>query len=269
MLFFASTREATAEYADAAVRAGAAIIDLTGELAGRPGFMVRSPWLEQGNRPDLTTVGVAAPHPAALMLAVVLSRLQARFGVASLAATLLEPASQAGSAGVDELHQQTVGLLSFQEVPKQVYGTQVAFNVQGSLGEEATVDLADARARIRADISRLLGGEFAGSISLNLLQAPVLHGYVVSAYVRLGSTASVDQVRSALQGGILVADEELAPSNQAATESGNLIVRVESVDERSQAHWLTMAADNLRIAARNAVEVALELAALRPVARVQ
>ncbi len=269
VLFFASTRELTAKYADAALRAGSAIIDLTGELAGRPGIMVRSAWLEQGTRPDLTTVGAASPHPAALMLALVVSRLHARFGVASLVATVLEPASQAGSAGVDELHQQTVGLLSFQEVPKQVYGTQIAFNVQGSLGEEAAIVLADTRSRIRTDAALLLGPSFDGELSLNLLQAPVFHGYVASAYVRLRRAAGAQEVRSALGGGIVVADEELSPSNQAAVESGDLIVRVESDGEQGQTHWLTMAADNLRIAARNAVEVALELAALRPVTRVQ
>lgn len=271
VLFFAGTKEATAKYADRAVRAGAAIVDLTGELAGRQGFVLRSPWLEQSLRPDLTTVGVVAPHPAALMVAVVVSRLERRFGVAFVAATLLEPASEAGSAGVDELHQQTVGLLSFQEVPKAVYGTQVAFNVQGTLGEEAAVALVDTRARIRQDTKLLLGAGFGGTVSLNLLQTPVFHGYVASAYVRLQKAAVAEEVRSVLQGGVVIAEAETAPSNQAATETGDLLVRVEADSDNAagEAFWLVMAADNLRLAARNAVAGALELAALRPAARVQ
>ncbi len=172
VLFFAGTKESTTKYAAAATKAGAAIVDLTGALAGEPGFVVRSPWLEQSVRPDLMTVGIVAPHPAALMLATVIARLESRFGVASVAATMLEPASEAGSAGVDELHQQTVGLLSFQEVPKQVYGTQVAFNVPGALGSEAAPSLAETRARIAKDTAFLLGSGFGGSVSLQLLQAP-------------------------------------------------------------------------------------------------
>ena len=269
VLFFASTREITNQYADAAIRAGAAIVDLTGTLSARPGFLVRSPWLQQDTRPDLTTVGVTSPHPAALVLALVLSRLESKFGVASLVATLLEPASEAGSAGVDELHQQTVGLLSFQEVPKQVYGTQVAFNVQGALGAEAPVSLADTRARIQKDLSILLGVGFKGAVSLNLLQAPVFHGYVASIYVELRASAGLQDVRSALGGGIVVADEGSVPSNQAAVESGEVMVHVESPAEGGTKQWITLAVDNLRIAARNGIDTALELAALRPVARVQ
>ena len=269
VLFFAGKKAETAKYAAAAMRSGAAIVDLTGELAGRQGFVVRSPWLEQAVRPDLMTVGVVAPHPAALMLAVVVSRLERRFGVATVAATLLEPASEAGSAGVDELHQQTVGLLSFQEVPKRVYGTQVAFNVQSSLGDEVAMPLADTRDRIRRDAAMLLGPGFGGAVSLNLLQAPVFHGYVASAYVQLRKAAGTEEVRSALEGGLVTAGAETAPSNQAATESGELIVRLEADKDPGEAYWLVMAADNLRLASRNAVAAALELVALRPAARVQ
>ncbi len=269
VLFFAGTKESTTEYAAAAKKAGAAIVDLTGALAGHPGFVVRSPWLQQDVRPDLTTVGIVAPHPAALMLATVMTRLESRFGVASMVATLLEPASEAGSAGVDELHQQTVGLLSFQEVPKVVYGTQVAFNVPGVLGSEAGTSLADTRARIAKDMAFLLGTGFSGNVSLQLLQAPVFHGYIASAYVQLRKPAASEEVRSALHGGIVVAEAETAPSNQAATESGDLLVRVDAVADPGEAYWLTMAADNLRIAARNAVSAAMELVALRPAARVQ
>ncbi len=76
-------------------------------------------------------------------------------------------------------------------------------------------------------------------------------------------------MRSALQGGIVVAEEDTAPSNQAATESGDLMVRVDADADPGKAYWLTMAADNLRLAARNALAAALELLALRPAARVQ
>ena len=269
VLFFADTTQATLKYADAAVRAGGAIIDLTGALGGRPGFLVRSPWIEAGQRPDLTTAGIVTPHPAALMLGLVAERLERQFGLTTLAATLLEPASQAGAAGVDELHQQTVGLLSFQEVPKQVFGTQVAFNLQSALGEEAQVVLAATRERITKDLLAITNDSLAGTVSYNLLQAPVFHGYVASTYVSVGRDATEEQLRSALKGGIVVTDPDTVPSNQAAAESGDLLVGVQADTNRTDAFWLVLAADNLRLSARNAVEAALELAALRPAARVQ
>ncbi len=273
VVFFAGEPAMTQEYGKRALKAGAAVVDLTGVLAGEPGFVMRSPWLKAGKRPDLMTAGIAAPHPAALMLALVAERLRELYGAVEIAATVLEPASQAGVAGVDELHQQTVGLLAFKDLPKSVFDAHVAFNVQGALGDEAKMPLAGIQRQIGADARALLGSNFQGAISVSVLQAPVFHGYVISAYLRLREAdGSAEGVRSALRGAPVVAEEETAPSNQASVEAGDLLIRVqEDVDhgENGRAFWLTLAADNLRLAARNAVGAAMELAALRPNTRVQ
>jgi len=58
---------------------------------------------------------VVPAHPAALALALLLERLQQAAPVRFAAATVLEPASEFGRAAMDELHQQTVSLLSFSE----------------------------------------------------------------------------------------------------------------------------------------------------------
>ena len=52
---------------------------------------------------------------------------------------MMEPASEYGRAAMDELHQQTVNLLSFQTLPREQYDTQVAFNLLPELGEGAKV----------------------------------------------------------------------------------------------------------------------------------
>ena len=43
------------------------------------------------------------PHPAAIVIARTLSRLHNKYGLQSAAITILEPASERGNAGVDEL----------------------------------------------------------------------------------------------------------------------------------------------------------------------
>ncbi len=54
--------------------------------------------------------------------------------VQRMIATVYEPASENGQKGMDELHEQTVNLLSFQDLPKNVYDIQVAFNMVARLG---------------------------------------------------------------------------------------------------------------------------------------
>ncbi len=269
LVLFAGEAAVTRQYLPLAVQAGAAVVDLSGTSEGREGFLLRSPWVEAGQRPDLTTAGLIGPHPVSLMLALIAGRLGSTFGRVEMIATALEPASQAGAAGVDELHQQTVGLLSFQEVPKHVFDTQVAFNLQETLGEEAQVSLQTTRGRVEREMAALLGATAEHAISLHLLQAPVFHGSLISLHLKTATAASVDALRSALHGGVIVAEEETLPSNQAATATGDLLVSVECRGAQANAFWLTLAADNLRLVARSAVMAAAELAALRPGARVQ
>ena len=90
---------------------------------------------------DLFTPAVVPAHPAALALVLLMERLQQAAQVRTAAATILLPASEFGRAAMDELHQQTVSLLSFQNMPRAVFDTQVAYNTLASFGESATASL--------------------------------------------------------------------------------------------------------------------------------
>ncbi|MGI4830595.1 MAG: Asd/ArgC dimerization domain-containing protein [Janthinobacterium lividum] len=271
LVFFAGEALKARELWRAASKAGTAVIDLTGALEGETGFLVRSPWIQGGAKPDLMTVGLVSAHPAALMLALMADRLQHRLGLKTLTATVLEPASQAGKEGLDELHKQTVSLLSFQSVPQEIFDAQVAFNLQSALGEASRVQLGSVSEVIRRHVGLLLGAQAKTDLRLQVVQAPVFHGYTISAMADLAVATHEQEIRRALHGGVVVADGDTAPSNLAATESGDLLVdaRAEAGKASGTAYWLWMAADNLRLAARNALAAALELAALRPTANVQ
>ena len=145
----------------------------------------------------------------------------------------------------------------------------MAFNLQASLGEEGAVHLAATRDRIRKDALSLLGSGLSGSVSVNLIQAPVFHGYLLSVYTRLARAVSEEEIRAALAGGIVSAQADTQPSNQAAVESGELMISVRADAGEPGAAWLLLAADNLRLAARTAVAAAMDLAALRPSSGVQ
>ena len=270
IVFFAGSAETTREYWRRASGESATIVDLSGALEHEPGFSVRCPWLPGGTKPDLATLGIVAPHPAALMLALAADRLN-RLELQSISATVLEPASQAGKAGLDELHQQTVSLLSFQSVPTEIFGTQVAFNLQTALGDEAPVRLDATRDIVRRHLRALLPGSLASAVTFQLVQAPVFHGYTISALAMLDRSVPDAELRQALNGGVVVAEDDTTPSNVAAAEAGDMLinVRAEGESRTTKGHWLWMASDNLRLAARGAVAAAMELAALRPTDRVQ
>jgi aspartate-semialdehyde dehydrogenase len=263
--FFAGDAATTLKFWQAAHTAGAGIVDVTGTLEGQPNVLVRCPLIEKGTTgPQLNTVAVVSAHPVAILLGLTHAVLQP-LGLDLMAATVLLPASELGSAGVDEVHQQTVGLLSFKPLEKDTFDAQVAFNIAASLGEAAKLDLHALTTKIGQQVGILWNGAAADAIALQLLQAPVFHGYTASIFVEMAADVAEASIRNAFRGGNWQLEEEQSPSNESVAGKDELQIRV--VPANSQAagmFWLWLAADNLRLAARNAAACALELAALRP-----
>ncbi len=270
-VFFAGERSTAREHWQAACAVGASVIDLTGGLRAQPGTLVRSPLIAGGVPAGPNTLAEIAAHPAAVMLAIAAAKLLP-LGLRRMAATVLQPASQAGNAGVEELHQQTVGLLSFQPLKEEIYGAQVAFNVLASLGDEAGgapggaagIDLAETTKEIQAQVAALVPGLPASALALQLLQAPVFHGYTASIFVEFAEGLNPGEVRKALRDDEAQILEDDSASNEAAAGKGDVLFRVTSTNAaQGDAFWLWMAADNLQLAARNAAACALELVRLR------
>lgn len=276
-VFFTGDEANTLKHWKAAARSGASILDLTYALEGEPDVLVRSPWvreelngLSSGKaNPDLRTPAIVPAHPAAVALALLLLRLKKVAAVASAWATVLEPATEHGRAAMDELHQQTISLLSFQSLPKETYDAQVAFNLLPVLGEESRVDLAATEARIRRHYALLSGGRLP-QVGVQLIHAPVFHGYGISLGVELEQPASVEDLEAALTGGhmdVVLGDTD-APSNLSTAGEEDIMVRVRG-EEGGRRFWIWAAADNLKLSALNAVACALELRRLRPQGQVQ
>ena len=278
-VFFTGDEALTRKHWQAAQRAGASVIDVSGALEGEPGVLVRAPWLQdaaaapQLNGPSLETRAVVPAHPVAVTLALLLDRIGSASGIAGASATVLEPASEYGRAAMDELHQQTVKLLSFQDLPRQVYDTQVAFNTTPVFGELAKFSLAKSEARIRRHYA-LLTANRPPEIGVQLLHAPVFHGYGVSLAVTVAESASVDQLEAAIAGehvDIITADGD-PPTNLSVAGQPNILTRVRPQSGRAEdttRFWIWAGLDNLRFAAQNAVACALELNRLRPHGEVQ
>ena len=121
--------------------AGSAIIDLSALLEDQPGATVRSLWIErergQVAPPELQPGPCVTAHPVAISLALLLLRARKVGAIRRVVATVFEPASERGQRGMDELHQQTVNLLSFQPLPKDVFDAQVAYNLVARYGQKS------------------------------------------------------------------------------------------------------------------------------------
>jgi aspartate-semialdehyde dehydrogenase len=206
---------------------------------------------------------------------LLLDRVHQTAPVRTAFATLLEPASEFGRAAMDELHQQTVTLLSFQNLPRAIYDAQIAYNLLTGLGEGATVNLNAVDARIRRHYDALAAGRWP-ALALQVIHAPVFHGHTMSIAIELERPVEISALEEALSGDHvdLVLEDTDSPSNLAATGQNDVLVRLRpEPGPRNSTQvsrlWLWAASDNLRLNAQNAVECALDLRRLRPKGTVQ
>jgi aspartate-semialdehyde dehydrogenase len=271
--FFASDQDSALANWKTARKAGSEIIDLSYALEDEPGAIVRSPWIERqiGRlcNPGLLPGPAVVAHPASIVLALLISRLQKTADLEQISATVFQPASEHGQKGMDELHEQTVNLLSFQPLPMAVFGVQVAFNIIARYGEQVSPLSAD-RDRIIKHYRQIVGsGAFLPS--LMLLQAPIFHGHAFSIHVTTADIVDIAKMIEVLAGDHVTiaqsADE--SPTNVNVAGQANILISIVADDNDPKSFWLWAASDNLRIAASNAVECAETMTAARPRGKIQ
>jgi aspartate-semialdehyde dehydrogenase len=205
-----------------------------------------------------------------VVLALLLLRLQKAGTVKRVVATVFEPASEHGQKGMDELHEQTVNLLSFQQLPKKIFDTQVAFNMVARYGEQSVPALATLERRVLRHYERIAGND-APQPSLLLLQAPIFHGHAFTVHVEMEKAVEIEGVTKALAGEhvTITGSAEESPSNVNAAGQADVLVSIQPDPSLASGLWLWAASDNLRVAAATAVECAESMAASRPKGKIQ
>jgi len=272
--FFAADAECTRKTWKRARDAGSAIVDASAALEDEPGASVRSPWVARERGlvvpPELQPGPVVTAQPLAIMLALLLLRAR-KFGpIRRAVATIFQPASEHGQRGMDELHQQTVNLLSFQPLPKDVFDTQVAFNMVARYGQKSHPPLDSVEAQVLRHYEKI-AGEDAPRPSLFLLQAPIFHGDAIAIYLDLDAAPEMEVLSRSLAGEhvTVIAPEEDSPSNVSSAGQGDILVSLKRDPVQPGGVWLWAVADNLRIAALTAVECAEGMTAARPTGKIQ
>lgn len=150
--------------------------------------------------PEITAPGAggcyAVPHPLTLLLADLLHPLDREFGVGEATAVVIRPAADFGERGLEELREQTICLLRFDEVPVETFGRQLAFNVipQAQLSRlEPGVET-----RIADETAELLGWS-EPRLAVKLLAAPIFHGHGLQLHVRPLAEAPLGKVNGVLE----------------------------------------------------------------------
>ena len=269
-IFLAGTAESNRKALDmAGENPGAAIIDLTYSTEERPDARLRAPLVESELEPEDENLEAAVhviAHPAAIALALFLRRLHEHDPIRRSVIQIFAPASEYGTAAVEELQQQTISLLSFKSMPRAIFDTQLSFNLLAKYGEGAPIVLEETELRIERHLATLLAlpgdGEGAPMPSLRLIQAPVFHGYTFSAWVEFDGNPGVEALESSLATSFIeVRGRDFEPPTNVghAGQSGVAVGGIAEDRNHPEACWFWLVADNLRLLAENAVAVARQV----------
>jgi aspartate-semialdehyde dehydrogenase len=282
--FFTGSQRDAEQNWQAAKASGATVIDLTGALAAsgrstswipalstvllpRPGAHA-SEAAAAGRAENHATPTIAYSSPGSgVIIACTVAAALSKFSPLRTIVLLFPPVSERDQAGLDELEAQTTALLSFRPIAQTVFDAQVAFNLLAGYGEECQPSLAELRAGIARDVAEYLAGR-ANAPAIQLVQAPVFYGYAFAMYAEFAPPQSTEQIELAFASvGMKVgAPGDPPPSNVSVTAENEIhLARIESDPNVSAGVWIWGVADNLRLAAVNAVRIAEELVAKPPV----
>jgi aspartate-semialdehyde dehydrogenase len=274
-VFFAGNSETAAGNWEAGICAGASVIDLTGGVPADSGAFTWIPSLDAVLPAPAASIPTTKPKTAppgekralyrspgtALIMGATLSAALRESNPARVVLVFYPPVSEAGQAGVDELEAQTTSLLSFRGIERTVFDAQVAFNLLTGYGAECRRNLGEIRERLARDLGSYLGGR-ATIPAIQFVQAPVFYGFAFSAYAEFSSPPDTGRWEAAFTAaGMRLAKKEDGPPDNvtAAGESEIQIGLVERDPSVANGCWMWGVADNLRLAATNAVRIAEEL----------
>ena len=257
------------EYAPIAVEAGAVVIDNSSAfrmvdeipliVPEANGDILRSRLSEM---PDGQGLLIANPNCAAIQLLVVLRPIQDAVGVKRVVMSTYQSCSGAGQAGMDELWNQTMAIFNQQELKKEKFPHQIAFNCiphidvfdeDGYTFEEKKIIEECRKVMGRADLP----------ITVTSVRVPVFSSHSESVNIETEQPLSADAARELLSKspGILVHDEVQQNKYPTGVEVGGTDstyvgrIRQDQSVENGLNMWIV--ADNLRKgAALNAVQIA-------------
>jgi aspartate-semialdehyde dehydrogenase len=268
--FFAGSPADAERNWQTAQRAGATAIDLTGAVAASGRATTWIPSLSSAllplapSRPSGSARAAAYySPPSPIVIACTLAAGLGKLSPQRIMILFFPPVSERDQVGVEELENQTTNLLTFREIPKSVFDEQVAFNLLTGYGEASKPRLEDVRNAVAREVAQYLAGRVPLP-AIQLVQAPVFYGYAFAAYAEFTSPVPAEKLQAAFAGlGVKFSGAgDPAPTNiSVAGENQIHLARIEPDPNIATGVWLWGAADNLRVAATNAVRIAEELLA--------
>jgi aspartate-semialdehyde dehydrogenase len=173
----------------------ASVIDLSGCTAASDEIPIATASLPRGRK--LGRI-VSLPETLTVGLASVLSACLDAGELELAAATAMVPVSDLGKEGNESLHAQVVELMNFGNIPDDIFGRQLIFNIHPIFGEKGSRGRSAYEERVETQIRTLLPfTDF--SFVLNAARAPLFYGTSVSVFIKYTQSMKEESLRASFE----------------------------------------------------------------------
>ena len=207
---------------------------------------------------------IANPNCCTIPLAVALKPLDNAAKIKRIVISTYQSVSGAGKDAMDELYRQTKSKFVFENLPPQVFPTQIAFNLFPHIGDFQEDGSTDEESKIENELKKIINNSI--KVSVTCVRVPVFVSHSMSVNVEFENSMDAkeaEEILSELDGIITYScDNEIQYATPVdVVEDDNVYVsRIRN--DRSCPNTINMwiTTDNLRKgAALNAVQIAEEL----------
>jgi aspartate-semialdehyde dehydrogenase len=261
---FSAGAERSLEFAPAAVKSGAVVIDNSSAFRMDPKVPLVIPEVNAHALAGHTGI-IANPNCSTIGMVVVLKPIHDAVKIKRVVVTTFQSVSGTGKDAIDELAGQTVALLNFRDIEKKVYPHQIAFNCLPHI--DAFLDNGYTREEMKmVNETRKIMEDDSLRVTATTVRVPVFRCHSESVNIETEKNLSANEARAILSGapGIIVYDDpkkNLYPLAIDVAGKDEIFVGRIRVDE-SVPNGINMwiVSDNLRKgAALNAVQIAERL----------
>ena len=262
--FFSAGAASSKEFAAAAVKAGAVVIDTSSAFRREPLVPLVVPEVNAAASSKHSGI-IATPDCSAIALAVALNPIHDAARIKRIVVTTFQSVSGTGKKAIDELAGQTVALLNFQDIKTSVYPHQIAFNCLPHVDAFLENGSTEEETNIVNELRKVLGDDSIG-VTATTVRVPVFRCHAAAVNLEMEKKLSANEVRALLSAaaGILVYDDpkkNLYPTAIDVSGKDEIYVgRIREDESVPNGINLWLVADNLRKgAALNAVQIAENL----------
>ena len=261
---FSAGAERSLEFAPAAVKSGAVVIDNSSAFRMDPTVPLVVPEVNAGAIAGHAGI-IANPNCAVIGMVMATKPIHDAVTIKRIVVTTFQSVSGTGKNAIDELASQTVALLNFKDIETKVYPHQIAFNCLPHIDSFLDNGYSKEEMKMVNETKKIMEDDSI-QVTATTVRVPVFRCHSESVNIETVKNISADEVRAVLAGapGIIVYDDpkrNLYPLPIDVAGKDEIYVGRIRVDE-SIPNGINMwiVSDNLRKgAALNAVQIAEHL----------